>query len=731
LVIDYNGNVTPNNLQASGSGPHWFSSGNVGIGTTNPSAKLDVVGDIQFGAGAYKGRAYSISSGLSPNPGSSAFGGIIEGSNMGHLLFDLKNNDVQDSIAFRYSSDNSTTINAIGMVMKGNGSVGIGTTAPAAMFSIGSSSQFRVDSTGNLTRIRNVAYSWPSAQGSANTVLTNNGSGTLTWSAVPGDGWGSDVVVSDTTLTGNGTSGSPLGINLAANLNWTGIHRHSNDFYFGGNTGILASNGNVGINTTNPPNERLDVVGNIIANKFIDQTGGGDWFLDPGAATSMQVAGKVGIGTTSPAQKLHVEGQCITGDSELYTVPADSPASQELQVSSSKLQEGVGNNSEHGTWNSELTGEASNSEHGTWNSELTGEASNPEHGTWNSELTGEASNSELTDEASNLEPGTWNSELTGEASNSELTGEASNPELTGEASSKFQVKKQKIKDIQPGTQVYSLNKETGKLEPQRVNALLDMGVKPVFKIETESGKTITTTANHPYLVNLSDDIYQSRLQSRDAQSVAEEYGISQEYLSTEYEFSQTRAIWVDRSDQESSYLDSFEHSRGQWQGIEKGVHSVSQSSQGQSERSGNLLADSRESGVHKEQANKTNTQGGIPAAQHDLGIDEELKTAQWIKVQYLSPGDRIATTSLVSSSKIQVSGNNSNTELGTGNLEQYVMWDKIQSIEFVGYEQVYDIEVENTHNFVANGILAHNTYLSDNVEIGTTSPGAKVHIDFG
>ena len=30
-----------------------------------------------------------------------------------------------------------------------------------------------------------------------------------------------------------------------------------------------------------------------------------------------------------------------------------------------------------------------------------------------------------------------------------------------------------------------------------------------------------------------------------------------------------------------------------------------------------------------------------------------------------------------------------------------ILWDKIVSIEYWGYEQVYDIEVEGTHNFIA------------------------------
>src|SRR3989339_145422 len=51
-----------------------------------------------------------------------------------------------------------------------------------------------------------------------------------------------------------------------------------------------------------------------------------------------------------------------------------------------------------------------------------------------------------------------------------------------------------------------------------------------------------------------------------------------------------------------------------------------------------------------------------------------------------------------------------------------VLWDEIESIEYVGAEQVWDIEVEDTHNFVGNNIFAHNTYMTGNVGIGTTSP---------
>ena len=60
----------------------------------------------------------------------------------------------------------------------------------------------------------------------------------------------------------------------------------------------------------------------------------------------------------------------------------------------------------------------------------------------------------------------------------------------------------------------------------------------------------------------------------------------------------------------------------------------------------------------------------------------DVKTSRWLKVRDLSVGAEIATAD---------------------------GFEKIVKIEKLPAEQVYDIEVEGTHNFVGNGIVAHNT----------------------
>ncbi len=45
--------------------------------------------------------------------------------------------------------------------------------------------------------------------------------------------------------------------------------------------------------------------------------------------------------------------------------------------------------------------------------------------------------------------------------------------------------------------------------------------------------------------------------------------------------------------------------------------------------------------------------------------------------------------------------------------ESDVYWDEITSIEKLGIEDVYDATVEEVHNFVANGLIVHNSIEQD------------------
>ena len=90
------------------------------------------------------------------------------------------------SLIFAGASGVYTQDNANAFWDNTNKRLGVGTATPSETLSVGSSSQFRVNTTGNLTRINNVAYSWPAAQATlAGQALVNDASGNLSWIVPP------------------------------------------------------------------------------------------------------------------------------------------------------------------------------------------------------------------------------------------------------------------------------------------------------------------------------------------------------------------------------------------------------------------------------------------------------------------------------------------------------------------------------------------------------------------
>jgi len=115
---------------------------------------------------------------------------------------------------------------------------------------------------------------------------------------------------------------------------------------------------------------------------------------------------------------------------------------------------------------------------------------------------------------------------------------------------------------------------------------------------------------------------------------------------------------------------------------------------------------------------------------------------QWLPVSELSVGMQIAVpkdgvleahqAGLINSRQWMgghspSAGGEAWPSLGAGSFGD-VLWDEIISIEEDGEEQVWDIEVEGTHNFIGNNIFAHNTYISGNTGIGTSTPTAKLSV---
>lgn len=94
------------------------------------------------------------------------------------IITDTGNTTYKGALAF-YTANVAAPAERVRIDYAGN--VGIGTNAPGALLSVGSTNNFQVNASGDIVKIESISYDWPGSQGSANTVLTNNGSGGLSW----------------------------------------------------------------------------------------------------------------------------------------------------------------------------------------------------------------------------------------------------------------------------------------------------------------------------------------------------------------------------------------------------------------------------------------------------------------------------------------------------------------------------------------------------------------------
>ncbi|TSC85693.1 MAG: Protein containing Hedgehog/intein hint domain, C-terminal domain, partial [Microgenomates group bacterium Gr01-1014_7] len=221
-----------------------------------------------------------------------------------------------------------------------------------------------------------------------------------------------------------------------------------------------------------------------------------------------------------------------------------------------------------------------------------------------------------------------------------------------------------VEDIRPDDEILSLNDQTGKWEWNKVEKTMDMGIQAVFRLETESGKWIETTGNHPYLVKIQNSLQKTAL----ADGSPDTSGL------TRFANTNEPDLRIDINIPQNS--DNVNNQKGvDPTGIEP---------------------------VRPEFLDPVPEPGG--PTQGLLSQNTDLFSIKWVKVSQLKLGQYIATQD---------------------------GWEKIVNIDNAGRKQTYDLQISNTHNFLANNIVAHNTYINSGLNIGAAFTGGAATISNG
>ncbi|PIW67354.1 MAG: hypothetical protein COW10_06095, partial [Candidatus Omnitrophica bacterium CG12_big_fil_rev_8_21_14_0_65_42_8] len=280
-----------------------------------------------------------------------------------------------------------------------------------------------------------------------------------------------------------------------------------------------------------------------------------------------------------------------------------------------------------------------------------------------------------------------------------------------------------IVEVKPGDYVLSLNEDTQAIEPHRVNALLDMEVKPVYRLTTASGRSIKTTANHPYLTkgkrkkekeksqnstnstNSTNSIWMKVSGLKAGDEIACPVGLKVFYEVVPGKIN--GRAWPVYGGQHTSELTQRQEKQtllkeqaflpfSFFSGLNKDAYN-------QHHRPNYREYNSQKQWkFFKEVTRKPNGKNSFAQISNYLGN----KLSAYFTYSFHRPTlyhiiETLSSVFMVTKVYAQ------------SVFENDIFWDRIVSIEQAGLERVYDIEVDGTHNFIGNGIFAHNTYILD------------------
>ena len=280
-----------------------------------------------------------------------------------------------------------------------------------------------------------------------------------------------------------------------------------------------------------------------------------------------------------------------------------------------------------------------------------------------------------------------------------------------------------LRDIRPGDEVATY--EEGGISTARINNWRSSGVDSIFTIQTKSGKTVRANERHPFLVDFAGDRRWVKLRDLKAgyMLVATKAACAPQGLSA----SQGHALPVSQQlpttgkiqMPSQSQLASMASGRANFASVGRPLsrvgyvrdaitkHTCPKRHQRQRESTGSKVgtASPSSSMMRWSLSAKTAVMSAVNSLQQKiLARIGRASCASTTVTTQVSSVDCFAMTAIS-----QLDTAKSQKTLNVPHHTYDVFLDEIVSIEPSGQEEVFDVEVDRTENFIANGIISHNT----------------------
>ncbi len=284
--------------------------GNVGIGTTNPASKLELVNGAFNMTSTTNGSNVLFQINAPNSSGQNKIFQLTSNPNAGTLTFDTGGSGTEQALIFsnineKFRLDNNGSYFS-------NGNVGIGTTGPWSALSVNGAIRSGTDSThyGGLTftgsdlSISTYNYTLP---------VKFNGSALYVGSVTENGNVGIGTILPTAAFQVNATNSNPFVVQSGGNVG-IGTTNPLSTLYVNGDAQIARNGSNVSLYLVNTGTGGGSF--RFIAGETGDPMAGGLGLYDNTASAyrlAINSSGNVGIGAVAPGATLHVNGNAMIG----------------------------------------------------------------------------------------------------------------------------------------------------------------------------------------------------------------------------------------------------------------------------------------------------------------------------------------------------------------------------------------------------------------------------------